>query len=313
MTYNIRGLPWPVAMGRSADLDDIAARLRAMRSQAAHPHIVVMQEAFTQDAQAIGHEAGYAHVVGGPGPDMVNMASMSSEDRGFLSNASLFKGEGAGKYVGSGLQLLTDYPVLSVRRMVFPAFACAGYDCLANKGALLVSLAVPGMSVPVDVVTTHLNSRRASGVDNARSMRAYRRQIDLLSGFIARAHDPRRPLIVAGDFNVTDDLRRAALMRGVDGPWAGAPMQDALNQAERQGIRLSSDARAALDHARDWQFFSGGAMSSLAVTGVQVPFGHDAQGAMLSDHIGYTALYRLTPERRAGREVAATSDGRPKA
>jgi len=29
--------------------------------------------------------------------------------------------------------------------------------------------------------------------------------------------------------------------------------------------------------------------------GVRIPFGHEPDGTQLSDHIGYSALYRLTP------------------
>ena len=40
--------------------------------------------------------------------------------------------------------LLSDFPIESVRRAAFPADACAGFDCLAAKGAMLVTVSIPG-------------------------------------------------------------------------------------------------------------------------------------------------------------------------
>ena len=42
--------------------------------------------------------------------------------------------------------------------------ACAGFDCLANKGVLLARIAVPGMAQPLTVANAHLNARKAAGV-----------------------------------------------------------------------------------------------------------------------------------------------------
>ncbi|WP_416464653.1 endonuclease/exonuclease/phosphatase family protein [Sphingomonas sp. VDB2] len=299
MTYNIHGLPWPVAWGRSSAFAQMTRQLGALRAQGRQPHVVLLQEAFTQQAQAIGHAAGYPYVVEGPSADMGSTEPADATDARYMAAGSWARGEGLGKYVGSGLQLLSDFPIVGVRRMAFPAFACAGYDCLANKGALMVSLRLPGRADRVDIVTTHLNSRHASGVADDRSLQAYRLQVRYLSDFIRKAHDPARPLIVAGDFNVGSVApRRAALLSHVRTDWSqDGDIDDAFGDAVRHHMPLSDDARYAHWRARDWQFYTPGHSTDIELERLDVPFGHAADGSMLSDHVGYTATFDLNPRR----------------
>lgn len=58
MTYNVKGLPWPVAWGRAAMLDAIGKRLARLRAHGRQPTVVVLQEAFTEDARRIADAAG---------------------------------------------------------------------------------------------------------------------------------------------------------------------------------------------------------------------------------------------------------------
>lgn len=298
LTYNVKGLPWPIARGRAAAISSITGRLRGLRRERLGPQIVVLQEAFTEDARAIGRAAGYRYVVDGPAASDASDAPMDAQDRQFLADAHWWAGETEGRLTGSGLQILSDYPIVAVHRMAYPAFACAGYDCLANKGVLLARVQVPGASSPIDIVTTHLNSRNSSGVSDERSLHAYRRQFALLSAFINRWHDPSIPLIAAGDFNVGSALPRQSVLRAEIASWrVGGTVRDALQQiATGRGIealQLSQDALWTLRRARDLQLFAPGTRSHLRLIGVRVPFGRDPTGAMLSDHVGYASLFRL--------------------
>lgn len=304
LTYNIEGAPWPFARNRPPAFVRIADRLRSLRAAGRNPQIVVMQEAFTADAQAIGREAGYRYIVPGPSEADANAAPANPFDRRFEATASWWRGETHGPALGSGLMLLSDYPVLRVRRMAYPRFACAGYDCLANKGALLVTVRIPGAPAPVDIVTTHLNSRHSSGVDDGRSLYAYGRETAFLTDFVNRWHDPDLPLIVAGDFNAGRAPPRWAALRQAIAGWRGATtFQDAISEIVHQrlarGLPLPGDIHAILHRAEDWQFFSSGREATLVALAVRIPFGHEADGTTLSDHIGYTALYRLGAARGA--------------
>ncbi|WP_173204296.1 hypothetical protein [Sphingopyxis sp. BSNA05] len=57
MSYNIKGLPWPIAAGRSAALGKIGERLAKLRAMGTAPTIVVLQEGFIDAAAAIKHQA----------------------------------------------------------------------------------------------------------------------------------------------------------------------------------------------------------------------------------------------------------------
>jgi hypothetical protein len=70
------------------------------------------------------------------------------------------------------------------------------------------------------------------------------------------------------------------------------------------GATLPVDAAFSMHRARDWQLSFPGTDQVLAVNGLAVPFGHDIDGAMLSDHVGYVAYYAPTPSPKR-RSIAA--------
>lgn len=301
MAYNVKGLPWPLASDRSADFARIEARLLAMRAHDAQPHVVILQEAFTEPAKAIARRSGYPFVVEGPSRDLINPVQPRASDRDFIDSASFFKGERSGKQVSSGLILASDYPILSVRREAFPAFACAGYDCLANKGILMVTIAVPGSATPVTVVTTHMNSKKASGVSQTRSLYAYRRQVEAIDDFLTRYRNPDLPVILAGDFNASSAERRTYLTAHSAANWTTKrrlPIDNALQHCLKSdapcGGAVPTVAATVFQKGRDWQFFSPGYRASIQAIAMAVPFGPERDGTMLSDHVGYGVTYRLT-------------------
>ena len=299
LTFNIKGLPWPVASGRSAALSAITQRLASMRATGVAPQIAVLQETFTADAQAIGAAAGYRFIANGPDADTIVQGTDGANDRAFARGARWWRGETEGKFVGSGLQILSDYPIVAIRKRAFPAYACAGFDCLANKGALLVTAAIPGTGL-IDVLTTHLNSRHASRASDARSLYAYDRQVSDLSRFVRDTHDPRLPLIAAGDFNVGSAPARRLTLLTQARRWSSTPVADAFDSYRAQGGVLDGDAALSYRRARDWQFFASGTETRLTLADIATPFGHDETGRMLSDHVGYVATFQL---ERLGRNA----------
>ena len=301
MTYNIEGLPWPIRAGRAGAAGRIAAQLRAMRAEGTQPHVVALQEAFGHAQHRIGQEAGYPYVAFGPDRHARNDEAADPADRAFAAGAHRLKGENDGKWAGSGLAILSDYPILSVAREPFPASACAGLDCLANKGVMIATVAVPGLSRPVAVVATHMNSKEASGVAPSRFNQAFDRQVETVGRFLSDNLDPTLPFVFAGDTNIGRSPRRAAAFR---------TMLASLPRAADAGVVrtalatcLEPEAGCALDQARevrrsfalgkDLEVYGPGVAAGLTPVAVSAPFGHDARGHMLSDHIGYTALYRL--------------------
>jgi len=297
MTYNVKGGPWPVTHGRGADLRAIGARLAQLRATGQNPHIVLLQEAFSGDARAIARQAGYRFVVQGPDANARNSEPVTAPDAAFLAARSFFHGERSGKLVDSGLMLLSDFPVTNIHRLSYPAFACAGIDCMANKGALLATVEIPGAPAPVDIVTTHLNSRHHARVGDSRSLYAYSRQVALLAQFIAANHDPAHPLIVAGDFNVGRAPDRGAALAASLPAWgANVPVSEALAMVGRgEQAPLAPDAEAVIRRNTDFEFFAPGSLAALTPRAISVPFGREPDGGMLSDHLGYTITFGLAP------------------
>ena len=290
MTYNVHGLPWPIATGRPKALAEIARHLRVLHTQGIAPRVALLQEAFTSDAQAIARTSGYRYAAFGPGDDGATTAPLpvGITPASLRAGATWWKGEGLGKWTGSGLAILSDYPIVRVRRMAFSTDACAGYDCLAAKGAMLVELALPDGD-HIEIATSHLNSRHASGVSDERANRAWLVQSAELRDFIARHRNPALPLVLGGDFNVGGDLVRqlgfADMAQSLDRNAA-----DGLRALAARGAVFDDDTAHALDHGKDWELILTGAEMTLTPSRAWVPFGSQA-GPPLSDHFGYAIGY----------------------
>ena len=294
LTYNVHGLPWPVVPERDADIRQMESDLRALRSLHRQPHIVVLQEAFTDAARALGRDSGYRFAASGPDAGLANAGRAGAPpfDGPFRS-----KGEEDGHWVDSGLQIFSDYPLSRIRQIAFGN--CAGFDCLANKGAVMATIALPGQGA-IELVTTHLNSRNASGVPDSRSLAAYRAQVADLAAFVRANRDPALPLVMAGDFNASSPDRARALGA------AAAPVtrNDALGYClvKAGSCRSSFPGMTAAVRlrARDWQFYANGSGETILPEAVAMTFGPEANGRLLSDHIGYSVAYLLAPARLAG-------------
>lgn len=299
LTYNVKGLPWPVATGRASAFEAIERRLVGLRAVGEQPHVVVLQEAFTDRAKQIGVRSGYPFRATGPAAGDPVAKDAPGEGADFLNSASALKGETEGKWLDSGLMIFSDYPIISIKRAAFSKAGCAGYDCLANKGILLVELRVPGQAVPVTVVTTHLNSKKGSGVSEGRSLEAYRRQVAALSSFMRTFRNPESPYILAGDFNASSPARRQLLTDArlaVEASPSPLQSRSGLDAIRFQGAvagTLAAEASFISKRGRDWQFFGDGQTASVRPSNLQIPFGKEADGSMLSDHLGFSIAYRL--------------------
>lgn len=282
MTYNVRGLPWPLAQGREAALRRIGTRLARMRAEGRQPDVVVLQEAFTPAAKAIGDLAGYPYQVHGP---YLRGEPGERADAG----GRWYRGETQSALLDSGLVILSDLPVTAIDRAAFPTGACAGYDCLAAKGVVMATLALPGGGM-VTIANTHLNSRAAAGAPYERTHAAYRRQAAFLAGFLARHRAAGAPVILAGDFNRGRRPARIAALRTS----FGEPREGLL---AAPGLARSADAAWIRKRARDMQLLFDGTRRVEPV-GAEIPFGTESDGSTLSDHMGFTVDYRLVPLRK---------------
>lgn len=295
MSYNVKGLPWPIASGRSEALVKITARLAEMRDEGRQPQIVLLQEAFTPEAKAIADGGGYRFVAQGPTATETFTPTQTASQQLFDARASWIKGETEGKWEDSGLLILSDYPIIATRRLAFPSFACAGFDCLANKGIVLAWIKVPQGAEPIAIVDTHLNSRNASGVPDDRSRQAFAWQVAQAKAFVNRYVPSSAPAIFSGDFNIGADPARQSAAKANGSLLSGG--RDALRQALFTHSILDpnaiADASLIVRRSKDWQFFRSGSNSSLSLEQLSVPFGREIKGKPLSDHFGYVATYGI--------------------
>lgn len=296
LTYNVKGLPWPAAWDRPQALKQISDRLALMRREGRQPSVVVLQEAFTDQAKELGDAAGYRYQILGPylRPALPSAPSLR-ESAGPARRWYL--GETQGTPLDSGLIVLSDYPVVSVARQSFPDGSCAGFDCLAAKGALLVRLALPAGG-KVDVLTTHFNSRGASRAPAGDTQLAYTAQARFLASFVKRHHDRKLPLVMAGDFNMGQrPTRISALFGAIERlPNADGAVREALRQQFLRGdreLRRSRDVATIHRRARDMQFMLDGYDGRIEAVAGHVPFGTEPDGSTLSDHLGFTIYYRI--------------------
>lgn len=297
LTYNVNGLPFPAAFDRPRALAAIGDSLARMRADGTAPQVVVLQEAFTPEARAIAARAGYRFAAFGP-----DSGDAQPELAGFSPERSLWKGEAFGPAMSSGLVMLSDYKLSHIRHTPFPRGACAGYDCLANKGILAARVDVPGVSAAVEVVATHLNSGNPSGQPEAVSRVAYARQIDALADFTDGPDYKRTVSIYAGDFNMGHSPARLELLMGYirhkKAKVATAMGRDKYAPLCRETPgdcdgQAAIPANVPLRHANDWQFFTAPAGVHLDVIGREVMFKPGQGKKPLSDHMGLKVVYRF--------------------
>ncbi|MBA3940581.1 MAG: hypothetical protein C0520_05170 [Sphingopyxis sp.] len=209
LLWNVEGLPWPIRSGRQPKLAKIADWIAKRRAAGLGPDLLILHKAFTPDASRIATLAGYHSILPGPAVDRPRQRPVPIPLAGHAEAGRWWKGEGIGKWLDSGLYIATDLPLAQwTRARPLPAYAsdafyagsCAGYDCLSNKGGLIVHVAVPGAPEPLTIFNTHRNSREPSGVSIARAETAHVMQTlendALLHGFGGDG-----AMLAAGDFN----------------------------------------------------------------------------------------------------------------
>ncbi len=294
MTYNVEGLPWPIRSGRGDKLKAIGRELAALRQKGLEPDVVLLQEGFREETADLIRLSGYPHVARGPRKKQRDASLIVREERPRFKRVKYRrKGEGWGKWGSSGLWVLSNHPINWVKSHAY--HYCAGLDCLANKGVMLVSLDVPGLPTPVEIADTHLNSKGASGVPRSRATAARHLQADELKGFMLQDRTPGgAPLIVGGDFNVMHSAAR------FDHVMADYPFevvsQVCFQSPESCDARISADGDAPWLDTQDLIGFKQGDRVAIRPIRVQAWFdGSAGGGPALSDHDAYEVTFRLTP------------------
>ena len=288
LTYNLEGLGWPARKGRARALKAIGARLVAMHAAGTAPDVVLFQEMFSSAAKRAVAASGYPAIA--PGPRRTTRSSISGQDK-IPGKAKPLKGEAGIRLLGGGLAIASRYPIVDTALDAYGLRACAGLDCLANKGVMLARIAMPGVPTPVDIYNTHMNSRGASGVAEARDREAHARQAVAASEFIARTQNLAFPLIFGGDFN----------MRHSEARWEEFSRYHPLTLVHEVcvdpeagcDVKMSWDGDEPWMDTQDLQFFADGERLSVRPIKVEAIFDGGPSGPRLSDHDGFLVTYEL--------------------
>lgn len=264
LSYNVKSLP----MLRDAPrLRQIGRMLAERRRRGDEPDVVLLQEAFSGDAERIRARAGYAYQVVGTG-----------EVGGLLLENP------------SGLEILSDYPIVSQYARAFDD--CASADCLVSKSVLGVTLSIPELPVPIRVFTTHLQAHTPN--DSVR-----KNQIDDIDVFLRRIGFGAEPAIFAGDVNFKP--KHASYRKFLrEFSFFTEAGRFCLDDRTRCEIVLGDDGRTSLFDvwaaSHDRQYFYAPQDSSVRIEPVRLirNFTEPFEGADLSDHWGYEVRYRIS-------------------
>lgn len=286
LTYNIEGLAWPIKVGRDPQLAEIGRRLAALREAGEGPDVVLFQEVFSPAAARALRDTGYPERVRGPSPWKRRDLPANPGPPG----RQWRKGELGFALTSSGLAVASRFPIAAHKAEPFSRGACAGLDCLSNKGALFVRLSIPGVPEPVELFDSHLNSSRHARVSRSRALLAHRAESQELADFIAARHTPDAPMVLAGDFN---SRRQPARFASLD------PLQP-LTLVHRYCLAQACEMASPLTGPAPWldtedlQFFRAGRRVSVRPVAMASLFDGKAGGPVLSDHAGLLVTYDLS-------------------
>lgn len=297
LSYNINGLPPPLEKRKQPLYDRIAEILRERRIAGNQPHIVLLQEAFDKRTAVIAEQTGYPYVVKGPsrreGPKKTKAHYSLKSRKAYAISGT------AQKFTNSGLYILSDFPIKEAFHEVFDADACAGIDCLSNKSVVLARVDVPGLPVPVDIVTTHFNSLRSAKAPPRLTKAAHAAQSDVLQRFIEKTVLADAPVILAGDINTKFPSRYEYFISRVDAMDAGI---DCVDHPTVCIVGPDTDPQNLVFNTNDKHFIADSPRVDITPIYAVRNFKETLDGRELSDHSGYEIHYRLSvkPERGVG-------------
>jgi endonuclease/exonuclease/phosphatase family metal-dependent hydrolase len=286
LTFNLEGLAWPARKGRAPSLARIGSILADLRKSGDAPDVILVQEMFSPAAKRAVAAAGYQYVVTGPGRTQRKRMVQTERVPGPRG-----KGEFGFHLLGSGLAILSRYPIISTDSEPFGKRACAGVDCLSNKGVLHARIAVPGVPQPINLVNTHLNAQSASRATPERQAAAHRIQVEMLRRFARASRGAGEPAIVGGDFNMKNSEARFETFSA--GNRMGLVHEYCTRPDSGCDVRVSWDGDAPWMDTQDLQFFATGTSVSVIPTHVEAMFDGSAGSPKLSDHDGFRVRYTL--------------------
>jgi len=290
LSYNINGLPKTLTKGKPPLFNRIAEILRERRAAGTQPQVVLLQEAFDKRTSVIADTTGYKYVYKGPG-----RRDTSRKGRAHWTQATrkaYALRHDPQKIAGSGLYILSDYPIVDARYKAFDSDACAGFDCLSNKAIQFARLQTPFADEPIDIVNSHFNSRSSAKAPGKLVLRAHKKQTDVLVKLLSEFRQGY-PIVIAGDFNTKQDKRYAYFSHSLNLIDAG---EVCLSNRALCALADGTKEDELLFRTNDKQFYESSADIRLQPIWAARNFDELLDGKPLSDHLGYEVHYRIVAD-----------------
>lgn len=297
LSYNIQALPPPIKKGKAPLFERIAELLRERRQNDTHPHVVLLQEAFDSKSDVIAETSGYKYILRGPGRK--TNAKLGKAHWVPQTRKAYVSFTDPQKFMGSGLMIMSDYPIVAGHHKSFHSDECAGIDCLANKSIQLARIEVPGVGQPIDIVNSHFNSRKSAAAPTRITLKIHHKQTDKLKWFLEKA-SKGNPLIVAGDFNTKQPERYSYFDRTLGLIDAG---KVCLSDTGRCKVAEHTEQETILFNTNDKHFYSGSKRVALHPYFIERNFSEKLDGRELSDHLGYEVHYTVVSTAGTSGEI----------
>ena len=296
MTYNIEGLTWPARTGRAPFLAAMTEEFARMEQAGDLPDVIVFQEAFSTAALRTATSTPHPYVA--LGPRAPTRSGLPKTRDPVLRKRNYLRGEWGIRFMGSGIAIASRYPIMASFSQPYGPTSCAGWDCLANKGVMLVRIAVPGLPDPIEIATTHMNAQGASKAPPEKHLAAHNAQSAELADFLDRVSQVASPLVLAGDFNMRRNPARFDAFEQQNGyQLARRYCLEARADPSMPAcdIRLSFDGDEPWFDTQDLQIYDDGARTRLRPVRIEAWFDGPDAGGKLSDHDAYVVTYALLP------------------
>ena len=289
LSFNVEGLGWPARRGRGPSLRRIGAILADLRARGEAPDVILLQEVFSPTAIRAMTDAGYPYRAWGPSRTQRRRLPVTERRQG---PARWLKGETGFHVVGSGLAILSRYPIVAVKSEPFGSKRCAGFDCLSNKGVQYAQILLPGAPQPIALFNTHLNAQGAARVPIERSNAAHAMQVADVAAFTALTKAPGTPAILGGDFNMRNSRPRLEHFDERVGHFTMVH-RFCVAQSDVCDVKLSWDGDEPWMDTQDLQLFRDGTLVRITPIRVEAMFDGTEGSPQLSDHDGFRVRYRL--------------------
>lgn len=292
LSYNVNDLPWPLRKKAKSQMKFIGRDLARRRAEGTAPDIVLLQEAFTNRSKKLVKKAGYPYVKKGPGRRKSGGDLSAATGQQKIEFVAGNRGSKNKAYVGSGLYVLSRYPIVDTKYQMFGQ-KCSGNDCLANKAVLLARIKLPGIAKPLDIVTSHMDANKKKEASKKKRFKAHKRQTKIVKAFLDKFNG-RRSAIFAGDLNVKNARRYNNFIETIPVVNAG---EYCLETPKRCKTGANANADTLWRKTNDQHFIIEGNDYSITPVFMERNYDQRVKGKRLSDHLGFEVIYEVTPKR----------------